>query len=326
MQFLNDEVGALTGQKIRGDALPNDRHIPNTAAFNVRTKPTKSTNKSPKGKPNPFCVFCETKDHWAQNCKQITNVEDRIQKLKAASRCFLSLNRGHTLNNCRKRDKVLCSKCKQPHHYCICKDNLVTSTAELQTTTKTPHFTHLQTARIWLRGPSGLAKLTRCVLDAGSQSSFISTSLINQLKLEVLEKREIIITPFESTTAASQARLLFHVDIQGAQTKTQVSLTAMENDNTYSLHPTVPREVSRLPFTSKLQMADRMTSHNLPIEVLIGGEHYWKIIKNTSPSLVLLPSIFGWILSGNRTGVTVHQVSINNNTQKKSVTTGISKP
>jgi hypothetical protein len=137
------------------------------------------------------------------------------------------------------------------------------------------------------------------------------------LKLEVLEKGEVVVTPFESTATATQARRLVHVGIQGAQTRTKVSLTAMESDNIYSLHPTVPREVSTLPFTSKLQMVDpHDTSHNLPIEVLIGGEHYWKIIKDTQPvrlstSLGLLPSIFGWILSGNRTGVTVNQVSIN---------------
>jgi hypothetical protein len=50
--------------------------------------------------------------------------------------------------------------------------------------------------------------------------------------------------------------------------------------------------------------------------VLIGADHYWKLIKEKRPirisPLVLLPSTLGWILSGNRSGVSVHHVAINN--------------
>jgi hypothetical protein len=58
------------------------------------------------------------------------------------------------------------------------------------------------------------------------------------------------------------------------------------------------------------------TSPDLPIEVLIGGDHYWKVVKDNPPfrissSLVLLPSIFGWILSGSRSGTTVNNVMAN---------------
>ena len=50
-----------------------------------------------------------------------------------------------------------------------------------------PNFTYLQTARLRVVGPSGLRNLTRCVLDSGSQTSFISTSIIGALKLEVID-------------------------------------------------------------------------------------------------------------------------------------------
>ena len=53
-------------------------------------------------------------------------------------------------------------------------------------------------ARIWLTGPTGLKKLTRCLLDAGSQSSFIHTSLVDQLQLPVLDQRDVIITPLQT--------------------------------------------------------------------------------------------------------------------------------
>jgi hypothetical protein len=52
------------------------------------------------------------------------------------------------------------------------------------------------------------------------------------------------------------------------------------------------------------------------MEILVGGDHYRKIVKDgppwrLSPSVVLLPSRFGWILSGNRSGISVNVAAVN---------------
>jgi hypothetical protein len=68
----------------------------------------------------------------------------------------------------------------------------------------------------------------------------------------------------------------------------------------------------------KIQLADpRAGELDLPIEVLIGGDCYWRIVKDASTirlssSLVLLPMKFGSILTGNRTGITANQIMANN--------------
>jgi len=108
MAFLNEEVeGAIITRKIRGDVTGLDPLTPTTAAFHVRTKSTKPPTSKPKGRQKPFCVFCENRGHWAQDCKEFTDVKDRTEKLKLASRCFLCLNRGHSLKNCSKKGKFL---------------------------------------------------------------------------------------------------------------------------------------------------------------------------------------------------------------------------
>ena len=66
----------------------------------------------------------------------------------------------------------------------------------------------------------------------------------------------------------------------------------------------------------EIQLADPREERDLPIEVLIGGEHYWRIVKYTptirlSLSLVLLPTKFGLILTGNRIGVAANQMEVN---------------
>jgi hypothetical protein len=55
---------------------------------------------------------------------------------------------------------------------------------------------------------------------------------------------------------------------------------------------------------------------DLPVEILIGGGSYRKIMKDSRPiriseSLVLIPSIFVWILSGSRSGAGVKSTTVN---------------
>jgi len=121
--------------------------------------------------------------HWAQDCKEVTDVKERMEKLKRASLCFLCLNRGHSLKNCSKKGEVSCLKCRKSSHYSICNADQQVFTSANQIGTQLHAFTHLQTARIWITGPTGFKMLTRCLLDSGSQSSFIHTSLVDQLQL-----------------------------------------------------------------------------------------------------------------------------------------------
>jgi len=67
--------------------------------------------------------------------------------------------------------------------------------------------------------------------------------------------------------------------------------------------------------THKLQFADPKEQEDLPREILVGSDHYWKIVNvspplRISPSVVLLPSNLGWILSGNRSGISANVAAV----------------
>lgn len=47
-------------------------------------------------------------------------------------------------------------------------------------------------------GLTGLNKLTCCVLDGSSQSSFIVTALIDDVKLEFVDYLDLVVSSFES--------------------------------------------------------------------------------------------------------------------------------
>jgi hypothetical protein len=87
--------------------------------------------------------------------------------------------------------------------------------------------------------------------------------------------------------------------MKGILTNSSTPVTAFKSTHIFSLHPAVPHDVNLLGRIRKLQLADpKDDSEDLPIEILIGGDYYWKIVKDTSPirlstSVVLLPSKLG---------------------------------
>ena len=122
MAFLGQEVdGALTTQKIRGESSSSSGYPPTAATLYVNAKSVRTTRKTAKG-PEPFCAFCDSRGHWAQDCKKITDITERVERLKKANRCFLCLNTGHTASNCGKKGKAKCAKRKKPHHISICDE------------------------------------------------------------------------------------------------------------------------------------------------------------------------------------------------------------
>jgi len=78
MEFLGEEVdGALTAQKIRGETSHVSNFTPTAATLHVRSKSGSMYRKS-RRPVEPSCVFCESNSHWAQDCKAMTDVKERI--------------------------------------------------------------------------------------------------------------------------------------------------------------------------------------------------------------------------------------------------------
>jgi hypothetical protein len=103
MEFLDEKVdGTLMAQKIRGETSPASNFTPTAATLHVHSK-AGSTYRKVRRSVEPFYVFCECNGHWAQECKAVTDVKERVEKMKSANRFFLCLNRGHHTHACTKR-------------------------------------------------------------------------------------------------------------------------------------------------------------------------------------------------------------------------------
>jgi len=180
-----------------------------------------------------------------------------------------------------------------------------------------PDSTYLQMARVWFTEPTGFSRLARCALDGGSQYRFIARSVIDDLQLEVIEQRDFSVTAFKSYPTALGRRRFVRFNMRGTGSHASTCLTAFESTYAFSHHPALPHDIKTLAHTRKLRLADPPgDSQNLAFEILIGGEHYWEIVNDTSPirlspSVVPLPSKLGWIPSGNRSAVTASSIMVN---------------
>jgi hypothetical protein len=169
-----------------------------------------------------------------------------------------------------------------------------------------PACTYLQTAQVRITDTTVLNRHTRCLLDGESQSCFIADTLIGDLKLRTVEHRELNVSAFESQSALSSKRRLVLFDITRAWSNCTIPISTFENAHMISPQPPVLQEVRTLALGRGIELADPKTAslEDLPVEIIFGGDSYWKIVMDSPPirfseSLVLLPSIFGWTLSGN---------------------------
>ncbi|GFT98200.1 uncharacterized protein NPIL_438231 [Nephila pilipes] len=124
-------------------------------------------------------------------------------------------------------------------------------------------------------GPTGITKFTRCLLDGGSQCSFVSSDLVNSLKLPVISTRLLELQAFESPSSYTQTRKQVQFQLSSIWDKSKVNINAFESLNKYESHPPPPTDFSRFAKNNLLKLADPDDSQsNLPIEILIGADFY----------------------------------------------------
>jgi hypothetical protein len=128
------------------------------------------------------------------------------------------------------------------------------------------NFTYLQTARVEVIGSNGVSRTTRCVLDGGSQSSFVSKPLIDALKLDVVGRRDLAISAFESSPVTSIPRRLVRMELKSIWSGFSTSITAYESAYEFLPQPSVPVTVAARAPTSELQLADPKGNEDLPID------------------------------------------------------------
>lgn len=268
------------------------------------------------------CRYCNNR-HWSDECTKYPTIEERKKQLKDS--CYRCLKVGHLSKECKKtKTCVYCGEINI-HHRSLCPQKFKTKVSSAHMSGEITDISEaavcfsennlvsagemvlMQTAKSEVRNPlNSKSDMVRILLDSGSQRTYITEKLAEQLQL-TREKEEIKLTTFGSDTLQT---------IRTTQTKLNIKLkNGQFLETSANIIPVISGTVQRKAMkirssenlehlVSSLDLADTIPreSESSSVELLIGNDYYLDIILSqkieVQPGLYFLASKLGWILTG----------------------------
>ena len=169
----------------------------------------------------------------------------------------------------------------------------------------------MEIATAYVESAAGDADVpVRLFLDSGSNASFGEEEKINQLKREVVGARNVNVSTLGGNTVGSQdsdiVKLLVK-DRKNFYKPTEITISVLslgkrmvQNVQTWPLTEHQARRISGYQLSDQEQVSGKV----LPIDILIGLDHYWKFMHKNAVDPGFGPMLrfskLGWILSGQR--------------------------
>ena len=230
------------------------------------------------------CTYCR-KNHPSSKFTVITDIKARKAILRNKAKCFVCLKSGHLARQCRSN--ISCYKCHQKHHISICEHSPKVANESKSEEPSSQFFsaskgsTLLQTAQAIISSNSGKSDQIRVLLDSGSQKSFINENLSKTLNLPVVRKEKMILKSFESKNENVRTLDVVSARIRGLDNSASVEVELYVVPKICS--PLSEQTIELAQVTHEhlidLKMADfNNGSSDLKIDVLIGGNFYWKFM------------------------------------------------
>ena len=230
--------------------------------------------------------YC-SQTNWSDECPNLKTLEAHKEKLKGY--CFKCLQKSHTVKDCKK--ERACAHCRRYyHHRSLCPklfpNNNQEPPSEIQNISgaadsETSIITSsnqvlMQTATSTVKSTSGNSSTSiRMLLDSGSQRTYVTEKLANDLKLELNSTEKLTVITFGSNQPK-------HIKCKPA--KLQLALKDGDTMNLdMSVVPNITGRVSRVPLSPEdmsflksegweNKLADTLPSRAefVSIEMLIG--------------------------------------------------------
>jgi len=271
------------------------------------------SNAQPQGNGKPPCPFCQS-DHYPGKCDTAKRLpsSEVIQKLRSSNRCLCCFNFSHQTEDCKFRPN--CSICKGNHMKLICPLRVQDSIPNQQGRTEQRSVSFvvdgssnvlLQIAKVKAIGRSS-SKVARCLLDGGSESSFISHDLARELRLKVVARPSLSIETFGGSNSTPTPTNVYQTRLQSLQNPAiqfdmnLVGTTTIANKQ----HPTLSSlNLDSYSHLHNLSFSDSLAEGNPKVQILIGADYYFqlvdgKLIKGAPDQPSAISTAFGWVLSG----------------------------
>ncbi len=299
-----------------------DREFADTYEEPLSEPPVSTLHASRKSyhRRNLKCAFC-FRSHYNDECDKYTTFDSRKARLPRGC-CMKCFSTQHKTQHCTKN--ITCFHCGNAHNRALCMKHLSNiqrkDTTAVNTSSLVANGTKvlLQTALARLINPGNkMSKVAHILLDPGSQYSYVSREMANQLQLRRKMTEYIDVSSFGTSCTQQKKTFLTDVDLKLANGK-KFSMEA-------SIVDVITSGVSRAPIDNKAvkkllykyQLADTLPKkhENVHIDMLIGSDFYWQLIKpnprkEVSKGLYLIPSKLGWLITGRVSTKNYHSHSV----------------
>ncbi len=244
------------------------------------------------------CVYCESTEHRAKACDKVLTPLERKKILAKKRLCFNCASGQHHANSCKSR--ILCQRCEGRHHTSICENknpeeanNGTSFTASLNKTS--------------VIHPVVLIKINgqtfRALLDSGASHSYVSSTLIEQIKAHPVKTSTRRIATLMSTTTTKVEEYDLSLEAIKRKFVLNARVTKINKRELLSLeNPNYERLLSEYQHLRGVIMDDMTDDRKLPVHLIIGANEYAKIRMQTQARVgrqgepVAELTRFGWAI------------------------------
>ena len=267
---------------------------------------------------NVICSFCKG-SHQISQCEEFlkTSPQERSTKIKELKLCLNCLAKGHYVSQCQS--KFSCRKCRSRHHTILHFDSsepkervkLVSdqkqgaevpsaSSSTISAFCSNANNSLLPTATAKIIDSQGNSHPVRILLDSGSQSNFISTSLCQRLRIPT---KNVNVSVHGLSEVNTKIKSSCFVHLRANQSSYELKLHCLVLDTITSVTPSMRINPYDLKIPTNIQLSDPNFCQPGDINLLIGSSVFWNLLSigqiKLGPNLPIIQKTrLGWVVAG----------------------------
>ncbi|XP_055714249.1 uncharacterized protein LOC129808496 [Phlebotomus papatasi] len=271
------------------------------------------------------CEFCEQSPHKLFRCRKFLGLDGagRLAAVKQLKICENCLSDSHKVEHCSYSLNLQNIPSTSGNRgfggfgpasglgaansaALVCKDNTVKSSKVL-----------LATVIVKILDAGGEEHFCRAMLDSGSQVNLISTRLCQLLKLK-MKSAKFLVETVGNSVHSSQYQTDVTIRPWMNTSNQAIPINCLVMKNITGDQPNWDVKSLKITIPNTFTLADPNWSESQPVDLLIGGQHYWGIVRDEThflgPGLPLMKNtLFGWVIVDpcDRNGESSNVVSCN---------------
>jgi hypothetical protein len=251
------------------------------------------------------CAFCKKTNHSLHQCTSFLRLstDEKLKQVINLKLCENCLRGNHSTANCKSNNT--CRDCKGRHHTLLHGtktqiNDSVPSTSTVSHCNAQHSENLLLTAVVLVKDCHEKYHQCRALLDAGSQSNFITRHLTNKLKLKTIPITHKIIGINAQLSNVTES---VNINIKSICSDYSSNLNCLVLSKITGNLPLASFSKEGLRIPQHLELADKAFNVKGPIDLLLGTGLFLSLLKDGQISLQnghlrLQNTHLGWVLGG----------------------------